>query len=72
MDTTEHAQAFIEELKQIWVPQIKKEIGYDYYGYQRRKKVEFTLYFDVYLHEWTTKRRAFKGFVFQNIDKLIK
>lgn len=62
----------IDELKLKWVPKTKPQVGYGYHGSNKGDEIEFTLYFDEYRCEWTTKDIAFKGYVFSYINKFIE
>lgn len=63
---------FLAELKENWKPETKTETGYGYHGSSKGDENEYTLYFDSYRCEWTTKDRAFQGLVFQEINKFLK
>jgi hypothetical protein len=63
---------FIGELKENWKPKTKTKTGYGYHGSRKGDKIEYTLYFDEYRGEWTTKKRAFQGLVFKYVDKFLK
>lgn len=64
--------ALLEDLKESWEPKTKTEIGYGYHGSRKGDKIEYTMYFDEFRCEWTTKDSAFQGFVFEQIDKYLK
>lgn len=64
--------SFLAELKVNWNPKMETKKGYGYHGSSKDDEIEYTLYFDSYRCEWTTKDRAFQGFVFQEINKLLK
>jgi len=63
---------FLADLKANWKPKTKTETGYGYHGSRKDDKIEYTMYFDEYRCEWTTKDRAFQGLVFKEIDKFLK
>jgi hypothetical protein len=63
---------FLAELKANWKPKTETKTGYGYHGSSKGDEIEYTLYFDSYRCEWTTKDRAFQGLVFQEIDKFLK
>lgn len=63
--------AFIAELKSRWVPNTKTESGYGYHGSNKGDEIEYTLYFDEFRCEWTTKDIAFEGYVFKEIKKYL-
>lgn len=62
---------FLLDLKYEWKPKTKKETGYGYHGSSKGDEIEYTLYFDEYNSNWTTKDMAFRGFVFKKISQLI-
>lgn len=62
----------IAQLKKGWKPKTETKIGYGYHGSSKGDKLEYVMYFDEYRCEWTTKDIAFQGFVFENVDKLLK
>jgi len=62
----------ISELKTKWVPKMEKRTGSDYHGNNKGDEKEYTVYFDEYRMEWTTKRRAFQGYVFNHVNEFIK
>jgi hypothetical protein len=62
----------IEILKSEWKPITEIKNGYGYHGSSKDEEIEYTLYFDEYRCEWTTKDRAFQGFVFKYINEFIK
>jgi hypothetical protein len=61
----------LSELKKKWIPRTKTENGYGYHGSSKGDEITYTLYFDVYSGNWTTKNMAFRGFVFNEIKKYI-
>lgn len=63
---------FLAELRVNWNPKTETKTGYGYHGSSKDDEIQYTLYFDSYRCEWTTKDRAFQGFVFQEINKLLK
>lgn len=63
---------FLAKLKANWKPETITETSYGYHGSSKGDKIECILYFDSYRFEWTTKNRAFQGFVFKEIDKFLK
>jgi hypothetical protein len=63
---------FIDELKQNWKPKTETKTGYGYHGSSKGDKIEYTMYFDEYRCEWTTKDRAFQGLIFKNVDRFLK
>ncbi len=63
---------FISELKQNWKPKTETKIGYGYHGSSKGDEIEYTMYFDEYRCEWTTKDTAFQGLVFKSVDKFLK
>jgi hypothetical protein len=63
---------FLAELEANWKPKTETKTGYGYHGSSKGDEIEYTLYFDSYRCEWTTKNRAFQGLVFQEIDKFLK
>ena len=64
-------KCYIEKLRSEWNPKIEKGERFKYHGTKSGEKVDYELYFDNYRCEWTTKERAFQGFVIENINKLI-
>jgi hypothetical protein len=64
--------SFIAELKSKWNPKTETKTGYGYHGSSKGDEIEYTLYFDEYRCEWTTKDRAFQGYVFKHINKFIQ
>ena len=63
---------FLADLKANWKPKTETKTGYGYHGSSKGDKIEYTMYFDEYRCEWTTKDRAFQGLVFKEIDKFLK
>jgi hypothetical protein len=61
----------ITNLKKNWVPKTKVKTGYGYHGSSKGDEVEYTMYFDEFRQEWTTKDRAFQGLVFGYIDNCL-
>ena len=64
--------SFIAELKSKWNPETETKTGYGYHGSSKGDEIEYTLYFDEYRCEWTTKDIAFQGYVFKHINEFIK
>ena len=62
---------FITELKSKWNPKTETKTGYGYHGSSKGDEIEYTVYFDEYRSEWTTKDRAFQGYVFKQINDFI-
>ena len=56
---------FLSELKENWKPKTETKTGYGYHGSSKGDEIEYTLYFDSYRCEWTTKDRAFKDLFFK-------
>ena len=63
---------FLSDLKANWKPRTETKTGYGYHGSSKGDEIEYTMYFDEYRCEWTTKDRAFQGLVFKEIDKFLK
>ena len=63
---------FLSDLKENWKPKIESKTGYGYHGSSKGDEIEYTMYFDEYRCEWTTKDRAFQGLVFKEVDKFLK
>ncbi len=63
---------FLSELKENWKPKTETKTGYGYHGSSKGDEIEYTMYFDEYRCEWTTKDRAFQGLVFKEVDKFLK
>ena len=68
-DAMEH---FLLDLKANWKPKKETKKGYGYHGSRKSDEIEYTMYFDEYRCEWTTKDRAFQGLVFKEINKFLK
>ena len=60
-------EEYIDNLRKQWKPETKDMWGYDAFGDDKK----YTLYFDEYRLDWTSKERAFQGYVFKNIRELI-
>ena len=71
-DKTAVMHSFIGELKSKWNPETETKTGYGYHGSRKGDEIEYTLYFDEYRCEWTTKDRAFQGYVFKHINEFIQ
>ena len=71
-DLISYMHYFIDELKQNWKPKTETKKSYGYHGSSKGDEIEYTMYFDEYRCEWTTKDRAFQGLVFKNVDRFLK
>ncbi len=63
---------YILELKFKWNPQKQMKTGDRYHGSNKGDEMEYVLYFDEYNCEWASEERAFQGYVFKNISKIIQ
>lgn len=63
---------FLADLKANWKPKTETKTGYCYHGMSKGDEIKYTMYFDEYRCEWTTKDRAFQGLVFKEINKFLK
>lgn len=59
---------FIQSLKQNWLPETKPATGHNNHG----EAITYTLYFDVFRCEWTSRKRAFQGYVFKHVNEMIQ
>lgn len=57
----------IRDLYLNWQPEVKTVSGEGYHGSSKGDIMEYHVYFDVYNLDWTTKKRAFKGYVFKKL-----
>ena len=62
---------YIEELRINWDPKKETRTGFHYHGTKSGDKFEYEVYFDNYRCEWTDEKRAFQGFVIENINKFL-
>ena len=69
---TSYMSRFISELKQNWKPKTETKTRYGSHGSNKGDEIKYTMYFDEYRCEWTTKYRAFQGLVFKNVDRFLK
>ena len=49
----------------------KHETGYGYHGGSKDEEFKYTLYWDEYHHNWTTKEMVLKGCVFNRLSPII-
>jgi len=61
----------ITNLKKDWKPKTEVKTGYGYHGSIKGDEIEYTMYFDEFRYEWTTKDRAFQGLMFKHINEFL-
>lgn len=62
---------YIDLLRSKWRPQTKTIVGTIPHGSKKGDEVINVVYYDEYNHTWTTEDIAFKGYVFNQITKII-